>query len=231
MMDILTDLVAADSPFLEGSAHGGIVRAALWIFETKKEMIDKAIKDYPSYSIQVVGHSLGAGVAVLISLLLQRDGFTNLHCWAYSPPKTVDPILGAESKSFVTSFIYHNDFCPRLSYETVNKLRQEINKETKETGVIGTVEALFGSPLSKKKLQSKPSVKILPYFGPQQKVVIPGTIYHIGANGKPGKRKYCIFEETNQDRYNYIKLSKVMISDHMPDSILFFFCFSFLKNL
>jgi len=37
------------------------------------------------YDLVLVGHSLGAGVAAILAVLLHRE-FPNLHCFAYSPP-------------------------------------------------------------------------------------------------------------------------------------------------
>ena len=37
------------------------------------------------YGLVLVGHSLGAGVASLLAILLKKH-YQNLHCYAYSPP-------------------------------------------------------------------------------------------------------------------------------------------------
>jgi len=37
------------------------------------------------YDVVVVGHSLGAGTAAILAILLRQD-YPNLHCYAYSPP-------------------------------------------------------------------------------------------------------------------------------------------------
>jgi len=37
------------------------------------------------YELVLVGHSLGAGVAAILAVLLRREHPT-LHCYAYSPP-------------------------------------------------------------------------------------------------------------------------------------------------
>ena len=38
-----------------------------------------------TYDVVVVGHSLGAGTAALLAILLHQE-YPNLHCYAYSPP-------------------------------------------------------------------------------------------------------------------------------------------------
>lgn len=38
-----------------------------------------------TYDIVLVGHSLGAGTAAILAILLKQE-FPNLRCYAYSPP-------------------------------------------------------------------------------------------------------------------------------------------------
>ena len=47
--------------------------------------VDKEWQDCRGYQLILTGHSLGAGTATLLAMLL-RPQFTNLHCFAYSPP-------------------------------------------------------------------------------------------------------------------------------------------------
>ena len=37
------------------------------------------------YELVLVGHSLGAGTAAILAILLKAD-YPTLHCYAYSPP-------------------------------------------------------------------------------------------------------------------------------------------------
>jgi hypothetical protein len=37
------------------------------------------------YDLVLVGHSLGAGTAAILAILLQQE-YPRLHCYAYSPP-------------------------------------------------------------------------------------------------------------------------------------------------
>ncbi|RYH15727.1 hypothetical protein EON65_31270 [archaeon] len=46
------------------------------------------------YSLILTGHSLGAGVAVLLALLL-KDAFPSLRCFAYGAPGALTDILTA----------------------------------------------------------------------------------------------------------------------------------------
>jgi len=45
------------------------------------------------YDVVVVGHSLGAGTAAILAILLRQE-YPRLHCYAYSPPGGLLRYLG-----------------------------------------------------------------------------------------------------------------------------------------
>lgn len=65
-------------------------------------------------SLIITGHSLGGGIASLLSLCLQPQ-YPN-HCYAYDPPgQTLSPRLCEITMPFVTSIVTGDDCIPRLS--------------------------------------------------------------------------------------------------------------------
>ena len=56
--------------------------------ETKK--LDKLIDQFSDYQLVITGHSLGAGVASVVALLLKpKPKYSHLVCYAFSPPGCV----------------------------------------------------------------------------------------------------------------------------------------------
>lgn len=74
----------------------------------------------------MTGHSLGAGVASLAALLL-RKRFTNVQCYAISPPGgMVSPELASAMGPFCTSFLHGKDMIPRLGVGASERLRDQM---------------------------------------------------------------------------------------------------------
>lgn len=81
---------------------------------------------YSDYRIRIVGHSLGAGCAAALSVLL-RPKFPNLRCLAFSPPGCVFSVnLAEECSEWLTSYILDADIVPRLAVDSFEDLRNEV---------------------------------------------------------------------------------------------------------
>lgn len=78
------------------------------------------------YALRIVGHSLGAGAAILLSLMLRRD-FPALRCLAYGTPGgLLSPKLAEATRAWTTTFIVGRDLVPRLSIDSVYALRDDL---------------------------------------------------------------------------------------------------------
>jgi hypothetical protein len=122
--DALTDMVATLDPFMDGMAHRGIVRAAKWFEENVKEDLKKFTEE-KKLPLVIVGHSLGAGTASLLTLLL-KDEFPGIKCYALAPPALISRELLDLSQEYVTSIITEDDLVPRFSTRNVERLREDV---------------------------------------------------------------------------------------------------------
>ena len=98
----------------------GMVQAAVYI---KKEISERLLlseafdldraRGTPDYQLVVVGHSLGAGTAAILAILL-RQQFPDLHCYAFSPPGgLISAPCAEQTKSFITSLVVGKDVVSR----------------------------------------------------------------------------------------------------------------------
>ena len=110
--------------------HQGFLFRSMWIYNDLKSQ--RTLKNlysqdspYSNYPLVICGHSLGAGCASILALML-RPSFPSLQCFAYEPPGCVfDLELAKLTKDFIVSFVRNDDLVPRLSYHNVDKARDE----------------------------------------------------------------------------------------------------------
>eukprot|EP00934_Nitzschia_sp_Nitz4_P008060 Nitzschia sp. Nitz4//scaffold54_size114964//70057//72567//NITZ4_003857-RA/size114964-augustus-gene-0.20-mRNA-1//-1//CDS//3329554369//8050//frame0 len=109
--------------------HNGVLKSSLWIYNdiVRRKVLQGLLEgEYHSYSIRVVGHSLGAGCAAMVSLLL-RPKYPGLSCLAFSSPGSVfSENLADECSAWVTSFVVDNDIVPRLNVQSLEDLRDNV---------------------------------------------------------------------------------------------------------
>ena len=100
MADILMDLYCENVPFHQGHAHQGMAAACNNILamvdiytiytiytiyiSTHPQVLDTLVarlQQWPDYKLVILGYSLGAGVAELLTIELTKvDNFSCLHC-------------------------------------------------------------------------------------------------------------------------------------------------------
>ncbi|RKP01325.1 hypothetical protein CXG81DRAFT_18853 [Caulochytrium protostelioides] len=80
------------------------------------------------YRLVLCGHSLGAGVATLLTFLLrQKQAFASATCYAYSPPGCVmSASIAPLFEKFVTSVVNGDDLVPRLSRNSMEILKRDV---------------------------------------------------------------------------------------------------------
>ncbi|CAJ1366067.1 unnamed protein product [Effrenium voratum] len=132
LSDALTDAVgeATTVPECPGLlAHKAMLASARAVLEKTKPTILKALEENRGFSLLVTGHSLGAGTAILCTLLLSEMPLPpkpRLRCYAFAPPPVVGPVEHRSLKQAeIHSFINRADVVPRASLANVFSLGQE----------------------------------------------------------------------------------------------------------
>jgi hypothetical protein len=74
----------------------------------------------------LTGHSLGSSIAVLLCVKL-RSIYSEAYCIAFGASgSAVCKSLAEETKKFVLTVVYGNDFVPRLSFYSGTELKNAI---------------------------------------------------------------------------------------------------------
>eukprot|EP01132_Coremiostelium_polycephalum_P007498 gene7498-9214_t len=225
--DILTDLVATSTPFLEGFAHTGILRCAQKKFNELSPIILEQLEMKKGYKFIVVGHSLGGGVASLFTMIF-KDKYPDIpiHCYSFASPciTSMEIALSHKYTSLIDTFVFNNDVVPRLCYASLEHLKKLVCKLVEKNDNIFRIVFLilatgntFGEPLTNKianflkcntdiKFDTTPTLNDSSMF-PAGKIY---RMYHLPKEG-------YVMEESNASLFGEIIISNTLLSDHMPD--------------
>lgn len=81
--EALTDLAGSIVDFpLGGSTHHGIHQCAQWLLAHETEPLAGLLAERPGYRLKLVGHSLGAGAAALLGMLIHDDEKVRGPCYS-----------------------------------------------------------------------------------------------------------------------------------------------------
>jgi hypothetical protein len=131
----IVDLEFYASDFCGGFAHTGIAKMAKSTWEKAQPHVTKALNEYPDYRLVITGHSLGAGVACLINILIHNSMFIppeerKVSCFAYAPPPVfyprIHPDEAAEAVQDCYAYVNKWDVVPQLSVDNVRRVVQTI---------------------------------------------------------------------------------------------------------
>jgi len=108
-LDILMDLAAHSSPFLQGVAHAGLGAGAERLTRTAIPKVSEVLSSHPDYDLLITGYSLGAGLAQLVALKLEQEHLlpsqTKVTVIGYGSP----PVFSSRSLPVLTNvFLVQN---------------------------------------------------------------------------------------------------------------------------
>ncbi|CAE8742778.1 unnamed protein product [Polarella glacialis] len=155
----------------DGGFHEGMLQAAKWVADVVLPVLDRANQEYPTYRLVITGHSLGAGVAAILTLLLDAqsrqvaaassgagDGIGSvtqgvarlsvprIDCYAFACPGVVSAAVSSSPHALrcVTSVACRMDIIPRLCCRSIDELMTELSGKT----AASSIAEAFGSVAS-----------------------------------------------------------------------------------
>uniref|UniRef100_A0A8C5UPP2 Diacylglycerol lipase-beta n=1 Tax=Microcebus murinus TaxID=30608 RepID=A0A8C5UPP2_MICMU len=258
LQDILTDL-SAESEVLnlecevqDCLAHKGISQAARYVYRRliNDGILSQAFSIAPEYRLVIVGHSLGAGAAALLAIML-RASYPQVRGYAFSHPGIV--------KNFIVSLVLGMDVIPRLSVTNLEDLKKRIlrviahcNKPKYKILLQGCWYELFGGnpdnfpteldggtqgdltqPLLGEQsllthwspaysFSSDSPLDSPPKYPP---LYPPGRIIHLEEEGTSGRFGCCSAAQysakwSHEAEFSKILIGPKMLTDHMPDILM-----------
>ncbi|NXG08491.1 DGLA lipase, partial [Sakesphorus luctuosus] len=250
--DALTDLTGnAERLPVEGHhgtwlGHKGMVLSAEYI---KKKLEQEMVlsqafgrdlgRGTKHYGLIVVGHSLGAGTAAILSFLL-RPQYPSLKCFAYSPPGGLLSEDAMEySKEFVTAVVLGKDLVPRqvrkIGLSQLEGFRRQLldvlQRSTKPKWriIVGATRCVPKSELPEEaaavpsqRLWAHPSDLTLA-LSASTPLYPPGRIIHV-VHTHPAEQCCCCEQEDptyfaiwgDNKAFNEVIISPAMLHEHLP---------------
>lgn len=211
--DALTDAVCRPLPLYKmvsqvAVGHEAMTNAA----HQMKDRLGFLLKDLfevKGYETVVTGHSLGAGTATLLAILLREElGIQHIRGIGFATPPVVDKITALKSTSYVTSMVHNQDVVPCASVGnlvTLNEGLVELDKVIQRDGQAKAAQVAFET-LKCAVDSHKPTSKEL---------FVPGKVcyaYHDGHG-----RYHGVVSDGTLPIIKTIQISSTMITDHLGD--------------
>jgi hypothetical protein len=143
---VVVDLAGFAESFCGGEAHAGMAKMARAVWEKASSTLKARIEEHVSdYELVVTGHSLGAGVACLITFMVFHEKLVPDHvkvrCFAYAPPPVFASLSAApEAMAATTAYVHANDVVPSLSIHSIRKLcglLEKVDDTFRDVGLFG----------------------------------------------------------------------------------------------
>lgn len=260
LKDILTDLQAecevlpVTPKHDEWLGHKGMVQAALYIKRKLQEegllsqaFSDEQSEDSSDYGLVIVGHSLGAGTAAILAILL-HENYPSLHCYAYAPPGgLLSATCVEDTKSFITSVVVGKDVVTRMGLYQMESLRQDVldlikKSSTPKWQIIGTIMCCLMQHQEEERDEEAALQTCQPlrtdrrFIHPMDSRVgltthtplfPPGKIIHVVRSHPKNIRGRCHKEKpvyqaiyTRNIDFDEVLISPTMLTDHLATNIL-----------
>jgi len=247
-------------------SHRGITRAAKYVKTTlvKEKILERAFNCRPDlgsqdYNLILCGHSLGAGVAAILGILLRKQ-HPRLKAYLYSPPGGILSLPAVEyTKQFAIGIILGNDCVPRLGVAQLERLRYHIllslKSSKKSTGKILAKALCPDCCFGGNKVEYDPSQSLnllhgtggrsfdfhgskIPFQVQPQLLYVPGRLIHIVKNRTFKSKARRLFNEpiyqalwNDNTIYDRIMISEGMFYDHLPNNLMHAMKMLFSKTL
>ncbi|KAG9441260.1 hypothetical protein H6P81_017114 [Aristolochia fimbriata] len=119
---VLLDNKLGQRKFDGGYVHNGLLKAAGCVLDLECEVLRDLVEKHPNYTLTFTGHSLGAGVAALLTMVVvhNRDRLGNIErkrirCYAIAPARCMSLNLAVRYADVINSVVLQDDFLPRTA--------------------------------------------------------------------------------------------------------------------
>ncbi|KAI8820728.1 uncharacterized protein EV422DRAFT_567623 [Fimicolochytrium jonesii] len=134
--DAVIDLKLDCEPFLGGYAHQGMAHLCHKLMDRILIQVTALQMKHPNFDILITGHSLGAGIASLLTLMFAspkyRTRFKTVRGICFATPACCTEDLTTMAEQVVDSLVLGYDVVPTLSEKSLIWLLRELQKFSEE---------------------------------------------------------------------------------------------------
>ncbi|KAG1378237.1 hypothetical protein G6F60_006652 [Rhizopus arrhizus] len=204
LYDCITDLVCEYRPWKGGLVHSGLLASAQWFFTRIIPQIfvyvrEQKVKRVASFII--TGHSLGAGTAAILTMMvadhidqlreLSNNPDFKVRCYGYAPVACASLDLCEKYKEYINSFVCHDDLVARLSYGAASCAKELIMDSAIAIDGLGGSSKMNSNPdLRKECFDIIQARRKEIYFGKEPRyplLYVPGCVYQFRRQAKPNQ--------------------------------------------
>ncbi|KAK2990747.1 hypothetical protein RJ640_003815 [Escallonia rubra] len=118
---LLLDNALGMQMFDGGYVHHGLLKSAIWLLNQESDTLKRLwVENGSDYKMVFVGHSLGSGVAALLTVIMVNHGGllggvprSKVRCYALAPARCMSLNLAVKYADVIHSVILQDDFLPR----------------------------------------------------------------------------------------------------------------------
>ncbi|KAL3929876.1 MAG: hypothetical protein SGBAC_012016 [Bacillariaceae sp.] len=238
--EIVVDVCAFSTDFCGGEAHSEMASMSERVWENAGPIIIKLLDENPGYEFIVTGHSLGAGTACLLTILVQHNKLVSAptRCFAYASPPVFKPLDAVPDMNAITNFVHNNDVVPFLSIYSVRNLLSQVRSIHSFAHSKLSYQSRFRMFMGWKKL----TPEIMKHHGewkpyeltlegaPELQAPAAKTIWlHEKREGFYDWE--CYFPEELLEHYSNVRVHPEMLTDHFAPSYEFGFEHLWLEDV
>ncbi|XP_074371165.1 uncharacterized protein LOC141712217 [Apium graveolens] len=106
-----------------GYVHHGLLKSAIWLLKRESETLRNLwVENGSCYRMVFTGHSLGSGVAALLTVIAVNHGGSlggvsrsKIRCYAMAPARCMSLNLAVKYADVINSVVLQDDFLPRTA--------------------------------------------------------------------------------------------------------------------
>jgi hypothetical protein len=203
-----------------------MAKMARAVWKEAAEAVRNRVEKWPYDELVVTGHSLGAGVACLITIMLHHEKDLlppniKVRCLAYAPPPVFHPLDVAKvAQTNITAYVHGRDCVPSLSIHNIRRLftlLNDLDDANKHLYCWQKLELFFGVHTPKRLLETverSHAKPLSPVKGAPAFVIPAHVVVWLREDGKGGFLP--VFCDALKFGEWGIEVGPNLITDHFP---------------